>query len=193
MMKTDDTDKLMLSGLRKGNEEAFVELFNSYGKMMYSLAYRYLKSEEDAEDAVQCAFLKLWSRRDSLQINENVGSLLYTILKNHVLNEIRHNSIVIERNWLMSRETEEADDSFVVEMERRNQWELLISAVSKLPARKRDICILKLIKGLSNKEIAEKLNIKVPTVKVHYNQAIKILKKYLMIFVAICAGIFDYL
>lgn len=193
MMKTDDTDKLMLSGLRKGNEEAFVELFNSYGKMMYSLAYRYLKSEEDAEDAVQCAFLKLWSRRDSLQINENVGSLLYTILKNHVLNEIRHNSIVIERNWLMSRETEEEDDSFVVEMERRNQWELLISAVSKLPARKRDICILKLIKGLSNKEIAEKLNIKVPTVKVHYNQAIKILKKYLMIFVAICVGIFDYL
>lgn len=193
MKMTDDADKLLLNGLRKGDEEAFVELFNSYGRMMYSLAYRYLKSEEDAEDAVQCTFLKLWSRRDRLQINENVGSLLYTILKNHVLNEIRHNSIVIERNWMMSRETEEADDSFVVEMEKRNQWELLISAVSKLPARKRDICILKLVKGLSNKEIAEKLNIKVPTVKVHYNQAIKILKKYLMIIIAVCAGILDYL
>lgn len=183
-----DADKLLLSGLRKGDDDAFVELFNRYGKMMYSLAFRYLKSEEDAEDAVQCTFMKLWSRRDSLEMNENIGSLLYTIMKNHVLNEIRHNNIVIEGNWMMSREAEEADDSFVRAMEKRNQWELLIAAVSKLPARKRDICILKLMKGLSNKEIAEKLNIKVPTVKVHYNQAIKILRKYLMAFVILIWG-----
>lgn len=40
--------------------------------------------------------MKLWARRESLELNENIGSLLYTILKNHVLNEIRHNAIVVE-------------------------------------------------------------------------------------------------
>lgn len=185
---TIDTDSWLLNGLRKGNEDAFVELFNRYGRMMYALAYRYLKSEEDAEDAVQSAFMKLWARRESLELNENIGSLLYTIVKNHVLNEIRHNAVVVEGNWMMAREAEEADDSFLRQMEKKNQLELLISAVSKLPARKRDICLLKLMKGLSNKEIAEQLNIKVPTVKVHYNQAIRMLRKYLMLFViAICA------
>ncbi len=185
---TIDTDSWLLNGLRKGNEDAFVELFNRYGRMMYALAYRYLKSEEDAEDAVQSAFMKLWARRESLELNENIGSLLYTIVKNHVLNEIRHNAVVVEGNWMMARETEEADDSFLRQMEKKNQLELLISAVSKLPARKRDICLLKLMKGLSNKEIAEQLNIKVPTVKVHYNQAIRMLRKYLMLLIiAICA------
>ena len=185
---TIDTDRQLLNGLRKGYEDAFVELFNRYGRMMYALAYRYLKSEEDAEDAVQSAFMKLWARRESLELNENIGSLLYTILKNHVLNEIRHNAIVVEGNWEMSREAEEADDSFIRQMEKKNQLELLISAVSKLPARKRDICLLKLMKGFTNKEIAEQLNIKVPTVKVHYNQAIRMLRKYLlMLVIAICA------
>ena len=185
---TIDTDRQLLNGLRKGYEDAFVELFNRYGRMMYALAYRYLKSEEDAEDAVQSAFMKLWARRESLELNENIGSLLYTILKNHVLNEIRHNAIVVEGNWEMSREAEEADDSFIRQMEKKNQLELLISAVSKLPARKRDICLLKLMKGFTNKEIAEQLNIKVPTVKVHYNQAIRRLRKYLlMLVIAICA------
>ena len=185
---TIDTDRQLLNGLRKGYEDAFVELFNRYGRMMYTLAYRYLKSEEDAEDAVQSAFMKLWARRESLELNENIGSLLYTILKNHVLNEIRHNAIVVEGNWEMSREAEEADDSFIRQMEKKNQLELLISAVSKLPARKRDICLLKLMKGFTNKEIAEQLNIKVPTVKVHYNQAIRMLRKYLlMLVIAICA------
>ena len=183
-----DTDRQLLNGVRKGYEDAFVELFNRYGRMMYALAYRYLKSEEDAEDAVQSAFMKLWARRESLELNENIGSLLYTILKNHVLNEIRHNAIVVEGNWEMSREAEEADDSFIRQMEKKNQLELLISAVSKLPARKRDICLLKLMKGFTNKEIAEQLNIKVPTVKVHYNQAIRMLRKYLLVLViAICA------
>ena len=185
---TIDTDRHLLNGLRKGYEDAFVELFNRYGRMMYALAYRYLKSEEDAEDAVQSAFMKLWARRESLELNENIGSLLYTILENHVLNEIRHNAIVVEGNWEMSREAEEADDSFIRQMEKKNQLELLISAVSKLPARKRDICLLKLMKGFTNKEIAEQLNIKVPTVKVHYNQAIRMLRKYLlMLVIAICA------
>ena len=45
--------------------------------------------------------MKLWARRESLELNENIGSLLYTILKNHVLNEIRHNAIVVEGNWEM--------------------------------------------------------------------------------------------
>ena len=38
---TIDTDRQLLNGLRKGYEDAFVELFNRYGRMMYALAYRY--------------------------------------------------------------------------------------------------------------------------------------------------------
>ncbi|MGN1210839.1 MAG: RNA polymerase sigma factor [Candidatus Cryptobacteroides sp.] len=173
-------DNSLNAELKKGNEEAFAALFSKYGKMMYALAFRYLKSEEDAEDAVQYTFMKLWSRRFSLNFGDNVGNLLYTTLKNHVLNELRHRNIILENAWLMAQENEEADDSFIRQMEKKNQWELLINGITALPPRKRDICMLKIIKGMSNKEIAEQLDIKVPTVKVHYNQAIRMLKKALL-------------
>ena len=56
-----------------------------------------------------------------------------------------------------------------------------------LSDREKDVLIC-VAKGMSNKEIAEQLNIKVPTVKVHYNQAIRMLRKYLlMLVIAICA------
>lgn len=170
------------AGLKRGNEEAFSALFSKYGKMMYALAFRYLKSEEDAKDAVQDTFMKLWSRRNSLKIGDNVGNLLYTILKNHVLNELRHRNIVLENAWIMAQENEDVDDSFIRQMEKKNQWELLLNGITSLPPRKRDICMLKIIKGMSNKEIAEQLDIKLPTVKVHYNQAIRMLRKILMVF-----------
>ena len=72
--------------------------------------------------------------------------------------------------------------SFLRQMEKKNQWELLLNGITSLPPRKRDICMLKIIKGMSNKEIAEQLDIKLPTVKVHYNQAIRMLRKILMVF-----------
>lgn len=176
-------DNSLNAELKKGNEEAFSALFSKYGKMMYALAFRYLKSEADAEDAVQQTFMKLWLKRFNLSFGDNVGNLLYTTLKNHILNELRHKNIVLENAWLMAQEKEEADDSFIRQMEKKNQWELLFNAIAALPARKRDICMLKIIKGMSNKEIAEQLDIKIPTVKVHYNQAIRMLKKSLLMFV----------
>lgn len=173
-------DRDLNAELKKGNEDAFALLFSRYGRMIYALAFRYLKSEEDAEDAVQYTFMTLWSKRSSLTFGDNVGNLLYTILKNHVLNELRHRNIVMENAWLTAQENEEADDSFIKQMEKKNQWELLLSAISDLPVRKRDICMLKIIKGMSNKEIAGQLDIKVSTVKVHYNQAIRMLRKALL-------------
>lgn len=169
-------DNILLAELKKGDESAYARIFTMYGKPLYSFAYRYLKSEEDAEDAVQHTFMRLWMKRDRVSLDEDVFNLLYTIMKNHILNELRHRTIVIEANYALAQ-TEEDDGRLINEIERRNEWRRLLSEISALPERKRDICMLKLIKGMSNKEIAEVMNIAVPTVKIHYSQAIKILKK----------------
>ena len=177
-------DDILLTELKKGNEKAYARIFTLYGRTLYSFAYRYLKSEEDAEDAVQHTFMRLWMKRDRVSFDEDVFNLLYTIMKNHILNELRHRTIVIEANYALAQ-TEEDDGRLINEIERRNEWRSLLSGISDLPERKRDICMLKLMKGMSNKEIAKVMNITVPTVKVHYNQAIKILKKNILGFLLI--------
>lgn len=144
--------------------------------MLYALAYRYLKSGEEAEDAVQYTFMKVWGQRDSFDFRSGIRSLLFTILKNYILNELRHRQIVFEKHYEIAQQGEEVDEGFLKEFESKELKEHLWSAISELPPQKRKICQLKIGKGLSNQEIADMMQITVPTVKSHYTQAIKLLR-----------------
>lgn len=185
-----DFDTQLCQGLQKGDEEAFAKAFSQYNRLLYAIAYRFFKSEEEAEDAVQYTFMKLWEERKKLDFRTGVRSLLYTIIKNHILNELRHNNIVYEKNYLLAQETEETDEGFLEAYEERNLREQLILAINKLPSQKSAICMMKLKKGLSNQEIADQMHITVATVKSHYTQAIKMLRQE---FVAVCMSLIAYL
>ena len=112
-------------------------------------------------------FMKLWEQRSSFEFQSGIRSLLFTILKNYIMNELRHRQIVFEKHYEMAQRNEEADDSFLKNFEDKDFRE---------PPQKQKICRLKIEKGLSNQEIADEMHITVPTVKSHYTQAIKILR-----------------
>ena len=175
-----DFDIRLCMELQKGSKEAFSEVFDRYNRLLYAYAYRFLKSEEEAEDAVQYAFMKLWEGHRRLDCEAGVRSLLCTIVKNYVLNELRHRNFVYEKNYQLAQEVSEMDDSFLSIYEDQDMHERLIAAISRLPVQKSAICMMKLKKGLSNQEIAERMHLAVATVKVHYTQAIKMLRKELV-------------
>ena len=172
-----DFDAQLCMELQEGNEEAFAKAFTQYNRLFYAIAYRYLKSEEEAEDAVQHTFMRLWEERKRLNFRNGIRSLIYTILRHYVLNELRHRTIVYEKNYELAQETEEADESFLQFYEERDLRVQLMRAINKLPSQKSTICNLKLRKGLSNQEIAERMHLTVATVKSHYTQAIKMLRR----------------
>lgn len=172
-----DFDAQLCMELQEGNEEAFAKAFTQYNRLLYAIAYRYLKSEEEAEDAVQHTFMRLWEERKRLNFRNGIRSLIYTILRHYVLNELRHRTIVYEKNYELAQETEEADESFLQFYEERDLRVQLMRAINKLPSQKSTICNLKLRKGLSNQEIAERMHLTVATVKSHYTQAIKMLRR----------------
>src|SRR5574344_1206682 len=72
--------------LKHNDNRMFEQIFDQYNRLLYVLAYRYLKSNDEAEDAVQYTFMKLWEQRDNIDSEKSVKSLLVTILKNHILN-----------------------------------------------------------------------------------------------------------
>lgn len=185
-----DFDARLCMELQQGKEEAFAKAFTQYNRLLYALAYRFLKSGEEAEDAVQFTFMKLWEDRKRLDFRSGVRSLLYTIMKNYVLNELRHRNIVYEKNYLLALEVDEMDDGFLKAYEERNLREHLIAAINRLPSQKSMICTMKLKGGLSNQEIADQMHITVATVKSHYTQAIKMLRQE---FVAVCMSLMAFL
>lgn len=176
MNQVIDIDEKLYAGLRRGEEHAYAMVFEKYNRLLYALAYRYFKSGEEAEDAVQYTFMQLWSQRDSLEFHAGIRSLLFTILKNYILNELRHRQIVFEKHYEIAQQNEEKDESFLEEFEKRELKECLWIAINKLPEQKRKICRLKIGRRLSNQEIADIMHITVPTVKSHYTQAIKLLR-----------------
>jgi len=101
---------------------------------------------------------------------------LFTILKNYLLNEIRHNNMVIQKNYELAQFTEEMETNFLHELEDADFKSHLYKLVEQLPPQKREVCLLKIQKGMSNQEVADKMKISVPTVKSHYTQVIKLLR-----------------
>lgn len=158
------------------DESTFANAFDQYHRLLYALAYRYLKSMEDAEDAVQYTFMKLWEQRDTFDLSTGIRSLLFTILKNYILNELRHQKIVLQKHYEMAQADESTEPDFVDLFADEDFRQHLYAIVNQLPTQKREVCFLKMEQGLSNQEIADQMQISVPTVKSHYTQALKMLR-----------------
>ena len=175
MNQYPDFDQKLYDDLRRGKEYAFAAVFERSNRLLYTIAYRFLKSEEEAEDAIQYLFMKLWEQRTNFSFESGIRSLLFTILKNYILNELRHRSLVFEKLYEMAQQVNDEDD-FLTQFENGELGKFLRVAIDKLPPQKQKICLLKIEYGLSNQEIADRMGITVPTVKSHYTQAIKALR-----------------
>jgi len=172
-------DYELLVQLREGNEKAFSVVFDTYHRYLYVLACRYLMSDSYAEDAVQYTFMRLWEGRETFDYKTGIKNLLFTILKNYILNEIRHNNLVIQKNYELTQLSEEMESDFMHELEDADFKTHLYRLIEKLPPQKREVCLLKIQQGMSNQEIADTMNISIPTVKSHYTQVIKLLRSQL--------------
>ncbi|MEI8087506.1 MAG: RNA polymerase sigma-70 factor [Paludibacter sp.] len=166
----------LLMQLRDGNERAFSVVFDTYHRYLYVLACRYLMSDNNAEDAVQHTFMRLWEGRESYDYQTGIKNLLFTILKNYLLNEIRHNNMALQKNYELAQLNEEMEVGFLHELEDADFKTHLYRLIEQLPPQKREVCLLKIQQGMTNQEVADTMNITVPTVKSHYTQVIKLLR-----------------
>ena len=176
----------LIMALHSDSQDAFTHIYNMYVEILYTIAYKYLKDQDMAKDATQQIFLKLWELRHSISIEISIKNYLFTMTRNHILNEIRNNTSAMEKNYQIAQETSEFEEDITSRMEEDEVSKELYSCISSLPEQKRLVCLYKIRDGLSNQEIADKIGITIPTVKSHYTQAIKILRnkmKHLFIFI----------
>ena len=178
-----DNHDVLLEALRKGEEKAFEYLFDRYYEGLLNYAGRIVRETELAYDLVQETFCKLYEDHANLNIHLSIKSYLYKSVYNSCLNEIKHRKVVnnhIDRELLdfyFSEivQTPEAELALLGE----NINNALREAIDKLPERCREVFVLSKMEELSNKEIAERLNISVKTVEVQMTKALSRLRKEL--------------
>jgi RNA polymerase sigma-70 factor (ECF subfamily) len=147
---------------------------------MYGMAYRYLKIDYLAEDAVQDVMMRIWEKRMTIEIETSFKSYIFTSLRNNILNQIRSKSFQLVKIYEVSQYEHIFEDDLLEQIENEDFLVKFNNAIESLPEQKKRICKLKLTEKYSNQEIAEMMNISIPTVKTHYTQAIKLLRAVLV-------------
>lgn len=173
---TPEKEKELLTALSKGNQSAFDSLYLFYAPKVREFVFRLLKNPGEAEDVTQNIFLRVWEKRRELGGTRSLRSYLYTMARNAVFDIFSH-SIVEDKYMHSAAERRDAPLSEKIETE---ELALLIAvAVDRMPEQRRRVFSLSRYEELSNKEIAERLNLSVKTVERHMTAALSQLRRLL--------------
>jgi len=173
-LKNTKPNKELLELLIKGDRVAFYNIYERYCKRLYGFVCRYIKIEEDADEIIQDVFLKIWETRNRIDVYSSFESFLFTITYNTTISLLRKRAN--EKKYLQSLQTIVESTDITDEIYYTELSEHITNLLDKLTPRQKEIFQLSRKEGLTNQEIATKLNISLNTVKKHMTNSLSFLK-----------------
>ena len=177
--KVEVKDAKLVESLKKGDLNAFDDLFGKYYQKLFYFAKGYLHSKEDAEGLVQEIFIKVWEKRNELKQELSFSSFLFSITYNAIINHYKKKDR--EKNYLdqlVSEQSNETNETSL-EVEYDSLLELAMQSIEDLPDKRKHVFKLSRFEGLSNAEIAKQLHLSKRTVENHIQLALRTLKQKL--------------
>ena len=167
------------------NEELKKEKFERFFIITFpkvkAFAWKILKSEDDAEDIAQDVFVKLWSCPEIWENEEVWNGYIYTMVRNYIYNFLKHKSVELDYQEQMAQKTFLFQEDMEGELYAKEINLLVKLALDKMPEQRKSIFIMSRQKGMSNQEIADRLQLSVRTVERHIYLAFKELKKIILL------------
>jgi len=174
------TDVELLKAIARQDETALAELYDRYRLILFGLLVRILNSREEAEDVLQEVFLQVWRR--AADFDENRGrpfTWLVTLARSRGIDRLR-NLAARERVAIAgSREPAEETSDAVADAVRSEQRGLVTLALEQLPDEQRRPLMLAYFDGLTQSEIAAKLNAPLGTIKTRMRSGLSKLRELL--------------
>ena len=172
----------LLERLRAGEDAAYEELVRLYGPRLLAVARRFLRSEDDAQDAVQDAFLNAFRSIDSFEGQARISTWLHRIVVNASLMKLRTRRRKPEQSIeeLLPNFLEDGHMTNLAtpwrtagedEVELAQLRDLLLQKAQQLPDSFRNVLLLRDIEGLDTKEAAQLLEISTAAVKTRLHRA----------------------
>jgi len=172
------TDSQLMEMLADGEKKALAELMKRYRTKALNYAYRFLGDFDEAEDAAQECFVKVYYNRQRFDTQMPFAPWFYKILSNSCRDRIRKRSIFTD--FLERFKIQQKIDSETAEQNNFANPDIFNKALMKLPPSKREIITLRFTEDLSYEEIAGVLGISIGTVMSRLFRAKKELEKILL-------------
>lgn len=164
---------------QEGNQIAFKQIVEAYQRPVYNLCYRMLQSPDEAEDAAQETFLRVYTKIGSYNPNHKLSSWVLSIASHYCIDRLRKRRFQLVSwddlppwRWLPSSDPEPEDAALAKES--KGDLHRLLQAI---PPDYRVVIILRYWHEMSYDEIADVLNTTVSTVKSRLFRARKMLAK----------------
>ena len=154
------------------DEKALEELYDRYGSLAFSLAFKMVGTTEAAEDVVQEAFYRIWRQAASFDRSKaRLSTWLVNITRNLCIDELRRrgarpqatNSADAEEQLAALAAPDDGDPAEQVWLAQRRA--AVSAALGQLPAPQREALELAYFGGLSQSEIAARLGDPLGTIK----------------------------
>jgi RNA polymerase sigma factor (sigma-70 family) len=158
------SDEAVLALIARADEQALSELYRRFGRLAYGLAFRILRDDALAQDAVQDAFLGVWRSAGRFMAERAKPSTwLLTLVHRRAVDLVRREER--RRTEPLQPDSEAADSEAPDEAELLNQRQTIREALRKLPPEQREAIELAYYGGYTQSELAERLGQPLGTIK----------------------------
>ena len=164
-----EAESSLIASCLKGNRLAQQRLYNSYCDAMYNVAFRMLGNIAEAEDALQEAFIDVFSKLDTFREESSLGAWIKRIVINHCLNVFKKRKLQVEE--LNEKYSDVPDEDFDDDENVQYEVSRVKSAIMQLPDGYRQVLTLYLIDGYDHAEIASIMGIQETGSKSQFSRA----------------------
>ncbi len=169
------SDEFLLGRVQEGRRDAFAQLVDRYQKRAFAVALRLLGHRQDAEDAVQEAYFRLYRSRASFNSHWRFNTWFYRILTNVCVDALRIRRVSIPLDAAPRGAMESPEDT----AQAAERHRILARALGTVPVEARLILILYYGDGKSYREIGAIRGISANTVKTQLRRGREALRRAL--------------
>ena len=174
------TDLDVLRAIAGGDEQALSALYDRYRLILFGLILRILHSQQEAEDVLQEVFLQVWRRASDF--DETRGrpfTWLVTLARSRAIDRLRALGSRERTAQEAARSVPDSISDAADDAVKSEQGEIVRRALSELPEEQRQTLLLAYFEGLTQSEIAERLNTPLGTVKTRMRSGMMKLRELL--------------
>jgi RNA polymerase sigma-70 factor (ECF subfamily) len=167
-MKSEDSENTaLLLRIAQADEKAFAELYDRFSRGLFSLVYKILRDEREAEDVLQEGFTQIWKKASTFDgTRSSAFTWAVMIMRNKAIDHIRarqrQTRLIESATQEFSAGIDGAEDGEVFNNEQRG---IVRAALAKIPEEQRQAIDLAFFSGLTQQQISEKLGEPLGTVK----------------------------
>lgn len=182
--RANDRDLAYWNNLRKGSKTALFELYNHYYEDLYHYGLKISADDSITRDVIQDLFYALWTKRKGFPEVGSVRPYLIRMMRNMLLDQLKKHAMNtrFDHEDLLGERVQFSPEDLIISSETAiAQKAAIADSINALPARQKEVLLLRFYNRYSYKEIEEITGLGYQGLRNTMTRALRNLKKNLML------------